>query len=258
MQLCVKGLGALILLIAGMSCGGKSAADESKSAASGGSTPTEGGAANLAGSTASGGAASTSGGAASTSGGTGAAAGASQTSTTCPATAPLAGAACSYVGSQCNYALDMCSSAGFVCSNGLWVQQGNNDGAALTCINFSQDQTDRPKDGDSCACRGMLDCTFDECSTNGSVHAVCDNTTWHVATTACSDTPCGTSGLLCKEGEACVVRPTALGGDYQCVTSPCADQAQTLSCDCAASLCHSPSERCMLNSGQVECICDSC
>jgi hypothetical protein len=244
---------ALTFFMAGTACGGKSAAEESHQPASGGSSAIQAGAANVAGSTANGGAAN--GGAASV--GTGASAGAGPIST-CPAAVPVAGAACRYAGDQCNYAVDRCSSVGFICTNGVWVQQGNNDGAALTCFNFSAEQGGRPNDGDSCACRGMLDCTFDECSTNGSVHAVCDNTTWHVTTQPCADTPCGTSGLSCKQGEACVVRPNAQGADYQCVADPCADQAQTLSCDCAASLCHSPTERCMMNSGKVECLCDTC
>jgi hypothetical protein len=257
MKLCLRcSLLGLLLLAASTSCGGKSAEQASESP---GSSAQQGGAANVAGGAENGGAASTSAGAEN---GGAATAGAGPVSTSCPAATPVNNTSCNYSGNQCNYAVDMCSSIGFVCQNGVWQQQSNNDGAALTCENYA-DPSVRPKDGDSCACRGMLDCTFDDCSAQGSAqaqstHAVCDNTSWHVTAAPCNETPCGSDGLRCATGEACVVHPDGIKADYQCVADPCAAQAQTLSCDCASSVCHSPAERCMLNNGVIACICDAC
>ncbi len=252
-KLCLNGLLGLMLLGAIPACAGKSAVEGGTRPASGGGAH-EAGAPGIAGSTANGGA--TNGGSAN--GGDGASAGAAPVSNACPAERPASGSACHYVGNQCNYAVDQCSSIGFICVNGLWVAQSNNDGASLTCINYAEDPLNVPHDGDSCACRGTLDCSFDQCSTSGLMHAVCDNTTWRVTAQSCADAPCGPNGLLCKVGEACVLRPGAAGASYECAADPCAEQSQTRSCDCASSLCHAPSERCMMNNGQVECVCDTC
>jgi hypothetical protein len=192
------------------------------------------------------------------SGGAGATAGEGPLSTTCPAKRPASGSACNYNGTQCNYEVDRCNSIGFICANGVWLQQSSVDGAALTCFNFSADQLGIPKDGDDCACRGNLDCTFDDCDAQGSVHAVCDNKTWHVTTEPCTDAACGSEGLRCKTGEACVVRAGGISGSYTCAADPCAAESRTLSCDCAGSLCHGPDERCVMSSDLVDCVCDTC
>jgi hypothetical protein len=113
-----------------------------------------------------------------------------------------------------------------------------------------------PLDGASCACQGMLDCSFDECSTTGKVHAVCDNTVWHVTTAPCASKPCGTTGLMCAEGEACVL-PGGLGAAYTCKPDPCAAQSETTSCQCASGLCGA-SELCSVVNDVVQCDCPTC
>lgn len=249
-KLRLHGLLGLGLLAAVSACAGKSTTAGDTQQAGGGSAD-EAGASSIAGGTSNGGT--------SNGGAVAVTAGAAAVSDACPAEAPASGSACHYVGDhQCNYAVDQCSSLGFVCVNGVWLTQSNNDGASLTCANYAQDPLNIPRDGDSCACRGTLDCRFDQCGTSGEVHAACDNTTWHVSARSCADAPCGPNGLRCKVGEACVVRPSAGGADYECALDPCAEQSQTLSCDCASSLCHSPTERCTMNNDQVECLCDTC
>lgn|GEM_PF-2906814 len=240
-----KGLVGLLLLASVPACAGKSMIHGDAQQDNGGSAH-EGGAAGVAGATANGG-----------TGATGGTAPISPT-TTCPAARPENGSACNYLGNQCNYEVDRCSSIGLTCANGVWREQAQSDGAALSCFNYGADQFGIPNDGDSCACRGTLDCTFDECDAQGRVHAVCDNTTWHVSTEPCTDAACGPNGLRCKTGEACVVRAGGVAGSYDCVPNPCAAESKTLSCDCAGSLCRGPDERCMLTNGVIDCVCDTC
>jgi hypothetical protein len=242
-KLRLKGWLGLVLVAALPACAGKSSTEGGAQQANAGSSQ-QAGAASVAGATASGGA--------------GATAGEAPLSTTCPAERPASGSACNYNGTQCNYAVDSCNSIGFICANGVWLQQSNNDGAALTCFNFSADQLGIPKDGEGCACRGNLECTFDDCAAQGSVHAVCDNSTWHVSSEPCMDAACGPDGLRCKTGEACVARAGGIGGSYTCAADPCAAESRTLSCDCAGSLCHGPDERCVMSNGLIDCVCDTC
>ena len=237
---------ASLVLLCCTACSGKSTSDAGHPDATGGSsaggtsgTSGAGGAGNAGGTTSSGGA------------GLGGNAGAA--STTCPSARPTAGTACNYVGNQCNYAIDECVSIGLSCTLGVWTEVPNNDGASLTCINFTG--ANLPKDGDSCACRGLLDCSIDDCTRTGKVHAVCDNTTWHVTSEPCADTPCGSAGLSCKQGEVCVV-PGGLGDTPKCKPDPCAEQSETTSCQCAAALCGS--QQCSVLNGVVECICLAC
>ena len=245
MKLHPKGLVGWLLLAFVPACAGKSTTDGGAPLTSGGSSH-EGGAASVAG--------------ASASGGTGATAGSAPISPTktCPASRPTSGSACNYVGVRCNYDVTVCSSIGLICANGVWLEQPVSDGSALSCFNYSADQDGIPKDGDSCACRGTLDCIFNQCDAEGRVHAVCDNTTWHVSSEPCADAPCGPDGLRCKTGEACVARGGGVSGSFECAADPCAAESEPLSCDCAASLCHPPSERCVLNSGLINCVCDTC
>jgi hypothetical protein len=238
-----KWLAALLLLSASASCGGSAKMDSSNEAPSGGSSATQGGSSSAeAGSSAS--------------GGTSGSAGAGPVSTQCPVTPPIAGGACNYTGNQCNYPIDMCTTELFECSLGHWSQIAPSDGAALTCFNYGPDQLGIPLDGASCACQGMLDCSFDECSTTGKVHAVCDNAVWHVTTAPCANKPCGTTGLVCAEGEVCVL-PGGLGATDTCKPDPCAAQSETTSCLCASSLCGA-SELCSVASGVVQCECPTC
>ena len=228
----------VILLLPCVACGGKSSALE---ATSGGSA--HGGSGNVAGGA---------------SGGGGASAGTGGLSAECPETAPTPGAPCNYPSSElCNYPLDPCNSASFQCAGGVWVPASVTQGAAETCFNFRPDQQGIPNDGDSCACRGLLDCTFDECSAQGEVHARCDNSVWHVTSEPCRDRPCGPDGLRCKLGEACVL-PGGLGASYTCQPDPCAEMSETTSCTCAASLCGGAGNDCTLANGVIECSCPAC
>ena len=225
---------ACIVLLCCSACGGKSTSDAAHPDAAGGSSAA--GAGNAGGTSSSGGSAGA-------------------VSTTCPSARPTAGSACNYVGNQCNYAVDECTSIGLSCTQGVWTQVSNNDGASLTCMNFIGPNL--PKDGDSCACRGLLDCSIDDCTATGKVHAVCDNKTWHVTTEPCMDMPCGSAdlNLSCKQGEVCVV-PGGLGDTPKCKPDPCAEQFETTSCQCAATLCGS--QLCNVRNGVVECECPTC
>jgi len=175
----------------------------------------------------------------------------------CPSSAPSSGSsACNYVGPGCVYPQTPCTSLTFTCLGGFWELEPTSDGAAYTCANYRDGDLGVPKDGDSCACRGQLDCTINECSTAGQVHAVCDNTSWHLTTTPCTDKPCGTDGLSCKPDEICVA-PSGPGDKYNCRPNPCVDQNETTSCSCAGSLCSS-FEICSVTSGLLSCSCPTC
>jgi hypothetical protein len=238
-------LGALLLIATCAACGGKSAIDGSQQTSAGGGSPAAGGQGDTPDPTSNGGA--------------NAQGGAEPISRECPTAPPSAGTSCDYQGDACHYALDMCSSIQFECASGQWQAVPQADGASLTCFNYGPDQLGIPKDGDSCACRGALDCTFDDCGAAGKVHAVCDNTVWHVTSEPCADQPCGPSGLTCPVGEACVVPGglSATGPQYTCRPDPCAEQSETTSCECAGSLC-GPFELCSIVNDVVKCECPNC
>lgn len=174
-------------------------------------------------------------------------------SASCPSQQPAAGESCSYAGPQCNYDIDRCSSVGFACMAGRWAEVPHTDGAAYTCSSFGPGAI--PEDGASCDCLGQLDCSIDDCSDQGKVHAVCDNSTWHVTHEPCIDRPCGTADLKCKTNELCVA-PRGLGGSYSCQKNPCAELLETSSCECAGSLCGAA--RCVLTDENLDCVCDTC
>lgn len=162
-------------------------------------------------------------------------------STVCPSAAPALGTACNYIGDNCFYEISKCSSRTVTCRNGVWLANDPVSGASYTCANFSEGDLGVPKDGASCDCLGMLDCTINQCEGAGRVHAVCDDTSWRVTTTPCADTACGPTGLTCNPGEVCVGR----GIDekvYACKADPCAAQNEAPSCDCAGSICASYEE----------------
>ena len=225
---------ALALLLGCSSCGGKSNVEQQAPEPNGGSSA--GGASNLGG------------------GGTGAAAGIGSPTTECPTVIPSQGAACDFKGTQCGYSLSKCSSVIFKCLAGSWQQLTVNSGAAVTCAFYTG--PNQPKDGDSCECRGALDCTFDDCSGQGKVHAVCDDTSWHVTSAPCASSACGPNGLLCQVGEVCVL-PQRLADTYACKADPCASENETTSCDCAASVC-AQGETCQVRDGALQCSCSTC
>jgi len=230
--------GAACAVLVG-ACGGKSVV--------GGTDP--GGAANAGGATHAGGAAHAGG--ATHAGGAGSSGG---PSTGCPDRQPKQGDPCgSPFGTSCNYAIDECSSATFECIQGVWVQAPRLDGAADDCSSFAPENA--PKDGDSCRCLGMLDCSYTDCSGRGRIHAVCDNAAWHVTETPCTKQPCGPDGLECDwPGKVCVVHAQRVPA-FECMKNPCASGPVT--CDCAAPLC-SAFEECSIDSGAVACFCPSC
>jgi hypothetical protein len=187
----------------------------------------------------------------------GGAAGASSSTTDCPGTRPTVGAACDYTGNQCNYAIDTCSSAGFTCTAGAWQPAPQLDGERITCSAYGPGSI--PADGSSCLCQGTLDCSIADCTGQGLIHAVCDNTTWHITTELCTDTTCGSNGLHCAVGQVCVLAGGlgAQGPQYECDPDPCAAESETTSCECAASLCSSI-EVCSATQGHVTCDCPTC
>ncbi len=168
----------------------------------------------------------------------------------CPAERPSRGAACNFSGGQCNYAVDKCSSVGFQCASGVWSQVVQGDGASYDCNSFQAPNL--PNDGDSCECFGQLDCYLNDCSGRGQLHAICDNTSWHVRESACPY-PCGSSS--CALGEVCVADLHVLA--FTCVPDQCARASQTLACDCAGSPC-SKSEQCAVASHALVCTCPTC
>jgi hypothetical protein len=218
-------LAAFVVAACSTACGGQSSVDASTQPSGGSSSTTAGGAA-----------------------------GASSSNTECPGARPTIGAACNFAGVQCNYAIDMCSSIGFVCAGGSWTAAPQLDGARATCSSYGPGSI--PADGSSCYCQGALDCSIANCTGQGLVHAVCDNTSWHVTSEPCAETACGSSGLQCQVGEACVLSG-GRGAQYQCEPDPCAMQAETTSCECAASLCSSV-EVCSVTQGVVHCDCPTC
>ena len=183
--------------------------------------------------------------------------GALDDSATCPAQPPVYGSPCHYNGEHsCVYQIDSCTSRSFDCGGGYWAEEVPSDGAAYTCSNFRDGDLGVPKDGASCACLGNLDCTINECDSVGQVHATCDNTSWHVTTTPCANTPCGPNGLSCTPDELCET-PSGLGDQYNCRANPCAEVNQTTSCACASSLCSS-FEVCSTRDNQLFCDCPTC
>jgi hypothetical protein len=240
------GVFILCIALAASACGGKSNENTTIVDTTTGGTSATAGSANI------GGSASIAGNGGSNNGGS-----AGATSTTCPSAAPAQGSACNYVGAGfCTYPVGMCGSSLFQCVNGRWLQSAPSDGAAYTCLNYQNGDLPMPQDGDSCLCGGTLDCSFNQCDSTGQVHAVCDNTSWHVTTTPCADKPCGTNGLNCKVGEVCVLTDE-LQRIYTCEHDPCADQSETSSCACAGSLCSS-FETCNFVNGAVACVCPTC
>jgi len=227
--------GALLWLFAlvGAACGGKSRSADEHGAGAGdpGGAPAVGG-------SAAGGSNSSSAGAPSSS---------------CPNDQPAVGSSCNYVGPQCNYAIDHCSGVALECRAGQWAEAPHSDGAGYTCTSFGPGAI--PADGASCDCFGALDCSIDDCTDQGKVHAVCDNSTWHVTREPCADRPCGSGDLRCKVNELCVA-PKGLGGVFACETNPCAELFETTSCTCAGRLCGAA--RCVLTGDDLDCICDTC
>jgi len=222
-----------LFVVLGAACGGKSRGADEHGAGAGAT-----GGASAIGAAAAGGSNSSSAGAPSSS---------------CPNEQPVLGTSCNYQGPQCNYAIDHCGGVAIECRAGQWAEAPHNDGAAYTCASFGPGAI--PEDGASCDCLGMLDCSIDDCSDQGKVHAVCDNRTWQVTREPCADRPCGPGALRCKVNELCVA-PKGLGGVYSCETNPCAELFETTSCTCAGRLCGAA--RCMLMGDALECICDTC
>jgi hypothetical protein len=197
-----------------------------------------------------------SGGGASAGGGSsaaGAGIGAAGSSRECPVERPGELAPCNFVGGQCNYAVDKCSTASFECLNGAWFRAPQPDGASYDCNSFQAPKL--PKDGDSCECFGQLDCTFNDCADRGQLHAICDNTTWHVKEAACPRQACGPGTLSCGAGDVCVIH-TGFGPTFACEPNLCARLSKPLACDCAAAC--SVSEQCSIDSGAVACTCSTC
>jgi hypothetical protein len=187
--------------------------------------------------------------------GSGGAGDAGAPSATCPSEKPTQGDSCSYqsASNYCVYEIDQCSSVSFECFQHVWLPVPQNDGAAYDCNSFSSNNA--PKDGDSCNCMGALDCSYDDCTGRGHIHAVCDNTTWHVTDSACTEQVCGPDGLHCSAGEVCVVHPSRITNAFECVHNSC--ESTSTNCDCAASLCKA-FEECSLDSGTVVCYCPAC
>ena len=223
----VSGLSLLVLLCS-VACGGKSEVERE---------PSGGGASASGGSSAA-----------------GAGGGVAGSTSECPAEPPSQLAPCNFVGGECNYAIDKCSSASFECLNGAWFQAPRAGGASYECASFQAPNL--PKDGDSCACFGQLDCTFNDCADRGQLHAICDNTIWHVKEAACPRQPCGPGALSCGAGDVCIIHASS-APTFLCLPNECARLSKPLACDCAASAC-SVSEQCTIDSGAVACLCPTC
>lgn len=209
-------------------CGGRSASDSDGGAAAGanGGTSANGGA------SASGGSAAVGAGGAAGSAGTGPA---YPILYACPTQAPTAGTPCEPHDGICSYQLSHCNSINLECLEGQWIEAPQTDGASYQCISFAGAP---PEDGAACECQGLLNCTFDDCGAAGTgrIHAVCDNTSWHVARFPCEQQRmCGMSGMQCKVNEACV--HTVPDDHYACAIDPCSAQDESTSCDCGAALC---------------------
>lgn len=220
-----------MFVVLAVGCGGKSQVDGEHTAGAGGAA--NGGASNVAGASDAAGASSA-------------------PSTSCPAAPPAMGDRCAVpFGSHCSYPIDKCSSSSFECIQGYWLPVPRTDGAAYDCNSFQPPNA--PKDGDPCDCLGNLDCHYNDCADRGQIHAICDNTTWHVKEAACTMQVCGPSGLKCKPGTVCVLQGGPIG-QFECAKDPCSPSP--LSCECAAQLCKVG--QCTLDSGTVGCICPTC
>ena len=165
----------------------------------------------------------------------------------CPVAPPQSGKSCNNEGGYCSYAIGQCSYANFECSKGLWRPAPQTGGASYDCNSFYPPNA--PRDGDSCECLGKLDCSYANCADRGQIHAVCDNTTWHVKDSACAKQPCGPNGLYCEPGTVCVVRTGANPTQFECAKNPC--EPGPTDCDCAASLCNGG--QCKIDVGAVAC-----
>ena len=164
----------------------------------------------------------------------------------CPVAPPQSGKPCKNEGGgYCSYPIDKCSYLNFECSKGLWRPAPQSGGAAYDCNSFYPPNA--PRDGDSCECLGKLDCSYADCADRGQIHAVCDNTTWHVKDSACAKQPCGP--LYCEPGTVCVVRTGANPTQFECAKNPC--ERGPTDCDCAASLCNGG--QCKIDVGAVAC-----
>ena len=218
--------------LVGTSCGGRSQNERGEP------TPSAGGEANIAGGPSAAGSDA-----------------AGAPSAICPNEQPTPGEYCNYQSSTnyCSYEIDKCSSVSFECFQHVWLTVPQLDGAAYDC-NFFQ-PPNAPKDGDSCECMGSLDCTYDDCDERGRIHAVCDNTSWHVKESRCSSQGCGPDGLSCQAGEVCVIHTGLAGPAFECVHNLC--EATSVSCACAAVMCKS-FEVCSMDSGTVVCTCLTC
>jgi hypothetical protein len=224
-------IAGLVGALASASCGGKSEVE-------GGKAPTSAGGAS-AGSASSGGAGNVA--------GTGSPGSPGEPSTVCPVQKPTMGDYCNNTPDYCSYSIDKCRSLSFECFQHVWLQAPQLDGASFDCNSFPPPVA--PKDGDSCECFGLLDCSYKDCSARGQIHAVCDNTSWHVEDTPCPRPPCGPAGFSCNPDQVCLVHP-GMVATFACVTNPCGSAAT--SCDCAASLC-TPGEACSVDIGAVSC-----
>jgi hypothetical protein len=226
MRRCVAGL-CLLLLPCGVACGGKSQVERDPS----GGGASAGGGSNAAGATASAGA----------------------QGSVCPIAQPTELAPCNSVSGECAYIVDKCSSVTFECVNGAWFEAPRAVGQSYDCASFQSPNL--PSDGDSCECFGKLDCTFDDCADRGVVHAVCDNTKWHVQESACPRQPCGPD-LSCAASDLCVVH-TYGAPTFTCESNECALASKRLGCDCAGSHC-AKSERCSVDVNALVCSCTTC
>ncbi len=221
------GVWGLMLVLASTSCGGRSEGDTQKPGSAG---APNGGASNVAGAGSAGG-----------------------PSRACPVDSPSQGDACNHEGrGYCSYAIGECSYVNFECIMGRWVAAPQTDGAANDCNSFYPPNA--PNDGDSCKCLGKLDCLYTDCAERGQIHAICDNTTWHVEESACAKQPCGSHGLYCEPGSVCVVH-AGRAPQFECALNPCT--STPTSCDCAAKLCGG-GEECVIDSGAVACFCPTC
>jgi len=171
-------------------------------------------------------------------------------SDSCPIEKPTSGDHCNYQGDVpwCIYAIDKCTSVTFSCDQGVWREVPVLDGAAYDCNSFQPPNA--PKEGDGCECRGMLDCTYADCSDRGLIHATCDNTTWHVTESACTRQRCGPSGLECNVDEVCVAHVSDNGPAFSCEANGCG--LAPPSCECDRSYCSS-SESCAIDVAVVVC-----
>ena len=219
----------LALALASAGCGGKSQGEGGARAPNGGAP--NGGAGNAAGAPAAG-----------------------APNMGCPVTQPAQGSACTLAQfSSCSFPIDKCSSSTFECISGYWIEAPHTDGAAYDCNSFQPPNV--PKDGDSCDCRGNLDCSYSDCSGRGQIHAVCDNTTWHVTESACVEHACGPNGLYCDAGSLCVTHVRRVAPQFECLANPCS--STVTSCDCAGLLC-GPGEQCGVIAGDISCSCPTC